>query len=101
MGSWTVWTQMYIADNDPKNPLLSPQFGNFKGIPSLYICVGTHEIHLDDCVNIARLASERGVEVTLRQWEGMIHAFPLLSPLFPEARQALGEICDFVKRKIS
>ncbi|GAP68081.1 acetyl esterase [Bacteroidales bacterium 6E] len=97
MGSWTVWTQMYIADNDPTNPLLSPQFGNFEGIPPLYICVGTHEIHFDDCMNIARLAREHGVDVTLRQWEGMIHAFPLLSPLFPEAKQALVEICDFLK----
>jgi acetyl esterase/lipase len=99
MGSWTVWTNMYIADNDPTNPLLSPQFGNFEGIPPLYICVGTHEIHYDDCVSIARLARQHGVDVTLREWPGMIHAFPLLSPLFPEAKLALHEICGFVRRQ--
>ena len=100
MGSWTVWTNMYIADNDPTNPLLSPQFGNFEGIPPLYICVGSHEIHYDDCVNIANLTRQHGVDVTLREWPGMIHAFPLLSPLFPEAKQALYEICEFVKQHV-
>lgn len=97
MGSWTRWTQYYIANNDPINPLLSPQFGNFKGIPPLYICVGTHEIHYDDCVSIANIAKRHGVDVTLRKWDKMIHAFPLLSPLFPEAKQALTEICQYVK----
>jgi acetyl esterase/lipase len=97
MGSWTRWTQYYIANNDPTNPLLSPQFGNFKGIPPLYICVGTHEIHYDDCVSIASITKRHGVDVTLREWDRMIHAFPLLSPLFPEAKQALGKIFEFVK----
>lgn len=98
MGSWTVWTQLYISDNDPKNPLLSPQFGNYEGIPPLYICAGTHEIHFDDCVNMARVAKQYDVEVTLRKWDKMIHAFPLLSPLFPEAKKALLEIGEFVKQ---
>ena len=100
MGSWTVWTNLYIGDHDPKDPLLSPQFGNYEGIPPLYICVGTHEIHLDDCVNVAEKARLSGVEVTLRKWDRMIHTFPLLTPLFPEARQAFEEICGFVKQNI-
>jgi len=99
-GSWTVWTQMYISDNDPKNPLLSPQFGNFEGIPPLYICVGTHEIHLDDCMNIAEKTKQQSVEVTLRKYDKMIHAFPLLSPLFPEAKKAHTEICEFIKDQL-
>lgn len=98
MNSWSVWTKLYIADNDPTNPLLSPQFGNFEGIPPLYICVGTYEIHFDDCVNISEIAKQFGVDVTLRIWDKMIHAFPLLSPLFPEAKKALYEVCEFIKQ---
>ncbi|MHC1780206.1 MAG: alpha/beta hydrolase [Bacteroidales bacterium] len=98
MGSWSVWTNYYIAGNDTRNPLLSPLFGNYEGIPPLYICVGTYEIHLEDCINVAKVARDYGVDVTLRKWEGMIHAFPLLTPLFPEAKQAFLEVCDFIKR---
>lgn len=100
MGSWTVWTNMYIAGSDIKNPLLSPQFGNYKGIPPLYFCIGTHEIHFDDCVNVARNAEQSGVDVTIKKWENMVHAFPLLTPLFPEAKKAFEEICAFVKQNI-
>jgi len=98
MGSWTTWTKMYVANSDTRNPILSPQFGNYAGMPPLFICVGTHEIHFDDCVNVANVATSYGVDVTFRKWDGMIHAFPLLSPLFPEAKMALQEIFEFVKR---
>ncbi len=101
MNSWSVWTNLYIAGSDPTDPLLSPSFGDFEGIPPLYICVGTHEIHYDDCINIAETARKYGVDVTLRVWDRMIHAFPLLSPLFPEAKEALDEICEFVNRYFS
>jgi len=100
-GSLDVWTKMYIGDNDPKNPVLSPQFGDFHGLPPIHICVGTHEIHLDDCIHIAKKATEHGVDVTLRKWPKMVHAFPLLSPLFPEAKEALADICTFVAHQLS
>ncbi len=100
MGSWSVWTQYYIDKSDPTLPLLSPQFGDFEGLPPLFICVGTHEIHLDDCVNLAEKAVGQGVEVTLSKWPKMVHAFPILSPLFPEAQKAMAEICRFAVHQI-
>lgn len=100
-GSWNIWLGFYIADNDPLDPILSPQFGDFSGLPPLHICVGTHEIHYDDCVNVAAKAGEAGVDVILSQWPRMVHAFPIMSPLFPEATRALNEICSFVKKQFS
>ena len=100
MGSWDLWTQYYIGDNDPTHPVLSPLFGDYHGLPPIYICVGTHEIHLNDCENVANRAKDQGVEVTLKKWDKMIHAFPLLSPLFPEAKQAMQEICDFTRSNL-
>ena len=95
IGSWNVWTKYYIDRNDPTLPLLSPQMGNYEGLPPLLICVGTHEIHLDDCINVAKKAEEHGVDVKLSVWPKMVHAFPILSPLFPEAKQAMSDICEF------
>ncbi len=96
-GSVEIWLSFYRGKTDPRNPLLSPQFGDFTGLPPLYICVGTYEIHYDDCVDLKNKAQEEGVKVTYRAWDKMVHAFPLLSPLFPEAKQAMDEICAFVK----
>jgi monoterpene epsilon-lactone hydrolase len=99
-GAWDVWTAYYIGNNDPTLPLLSPQMGSYEGLPPLFICVGTHEIHLDDCRNVARKAQDQGVEVTLREWPKMVHAFPILSPWFPEAERALEETCTFARQQV-
>lgn len=101
MGSWDVWTKLYIGNNDPTLSLLSPQMGDFTGLPPLLICVGTHEIHYDDCVSVAQKAKEHGVEVILSEWPKMVHAFPILSPLFPEAKNAMDEICEFVQNQLN
>ena len=97
MNSWTVWTNFYIAGNDPHHPWLSPLMADLTGLPPIMIQVGTHEIHLDDARNFATKAQQSGVEVTLRIWGGMVHAFPLLAPLFAEAQQAMDEIGTYVK----
>jgi len=52
-GDWNYWMNHYIADNDPANPLLSPLFGNYEGLPPIHICVGTHEIHYEDCIKVS------------------------------------------------
>lgn len=97
LNSWTVWTGLYIAGHDPHHPWLSPLMADLTGLPPIMIHVGTHEIHLDDARNFAIKAQQSGVQITLRIWEGMVHAFPLLAPLFPEARQAMAEIGTYVK----
>jgi acetyl esterase/lipase len=99
-GSWTIWTGWYIGNNDPHDPWLSPLMADLAGLPPIMIQVGTNEIHLDDSRNFAEKAKESGVAVTLRIWDGMIHAFPLLSPMFPEARNAMNEIGDYVRNHL-
>lgn len=99
-GSWTTWTGWYIGNNDPHDPWLSPLMADLTGLPPIMIQVGTHEIHLDDSRNFGEKAKESGVAVTLRIWDGMIHAFPLLSPMFPEAKNAMNEIGDYVRNNL-
>jgi len=74
--------------------------GDYTGLPPLHICVGTHEIHLDDYENTARKAKEQGVDVLMSKWDRIVHAFPILSPLFPEAKNKMAEICEFIKTPI-
>jgi acetyl esterase/lipase len=53
---------------------------------------------LDDSTRFAAKAKSAGVDVTLTVGEKMIHCYPLLAPMFPEATQAMDEICDFIKK---
>ena len=97
LGMSATCSYYYAGGNDPQLPWISPLFGNLHGLPPIYICVGGNETMLDDSIAYAEKAKAAGVDVTLKVWDGMFHCFPLLAPLFPEATQALGEICTFIQ----
>lgn len=90
----------YVGGGNPRHPYASPLFGNLRGLPPVMIQVGDDETLRDDSVRFAERAEAAGVEVSMKVWEGMFHCFPLLSPLFPEATEALIETCVFVRRKL-
>ena len=96
-GMSAVCSQYYAGDYDRELPYISPLYGDLHGLPPLLIQVGEYETLLDDSTRFAAKAEAAGVDVTLRVGEKMIHCYPLLAPLFPEASQALGETCDFIR----
>jgi len=96
-GMSMVCSKYYVGENDPYNPLISPLYGDLHRLPPVFICVGTYETMLDDSVRFAEKAKAADVDVTLRVWNEMVHCFPLMAPLFPEAIQALDEISNFIR----
>ncbi len=99
-GSWTVWGKYYAGDCDRTHPWMSPLYADLGGLPPLLIVVGTAEILLDDARSFARKAQAAGVDVTLGEWEGMVHCFPLFAPIIPEATQAWQQTCDFIRQHV-
>ena len=99
-GMCTVFSQYYVGDHDPGLPEISPLYGDLHGLPPLFITVGEYEVLLDDSTRFAAKAKEAGVDVTLKVEPGMFHCYPLCAPFFPEAKQAMAEICEFIKRHI-
>ncbi|NDJ74868.1 MAG: alpha/beta hydrolase [Chloroflexi bacterium] len=99
--SWTVFSQSYVADNDPTLPWISPLYGNLHDLPPLRMYVGEYEVMHDDSVRFAAKAQAAGVDVRLTVGEKMIHCYPICAPLFPEATAALAEICAFLRARVS
>jgi monoterpene epsilon-lactone hydrolase len=100
-GSWTVFSSYYVKDHDPGLPWISPLYGDLYGLPPLLIYIGADEFCLDDSTRFAEKAKNSGVDVTLRVGQGMVHCFPLLSPLFPEAKEAMLEIRTFINTHLN
>jgi epsilon-lactone hydrolase len=100
-GMSVVCSKYYAGENDPTLPWMSPLYGDLHGLPPLLIYVGSYETLLDDSTRFAEKAKAAGVEVTLRVGEGMFHCYPLMASLFPEATQALNEICTFITTHIA
>ena len=99
--SWTVFSHYYVQEQDPCHPWISPLYGNLEGLPPLRIFVGEYETLHDDSTCFAEKAKEAGVDVTLTVGEKMFHCYPVCAPIFPEATQAMREICAFIRTHIS
>ncbi len=100
-GSCNLWTKMYIGKHNFDDPFISPLYGDYQGFPRLMITIGTNEIHLDDALALAKKAKASAVDVELDIWDNMVHAFVIMSPLFPEAKQAMTNICQFIKKHLN
>ena len=84
------------APDDLTNPLASPLYGDYTGLPPVLIQVGAREVLLDDAVRVRDKASEAGVEVVYFEGEGLIHVWPVLAADAPESDAALRQISEFI-----
>lgn len=84
-------------DDDPKNPYISPLFGDFTGFPPILFQVGSIEMLLSDSLSAAKKARESGVKVELNVYEGMFHDFQMAGNLLPESKKAWEEVGNFIK----
>lgn len=86
----------YIGTADPKNPFISPVFGDFTGFPPILFQVGSYEMLLSDSISAAKKAKKAGVPVKCTVYEGMFHVFQMARGLLPESRKAWREIRDYL-----
>jgi acetyl esterase/lipase len=87
---------LYLGRTDPRDPLVSPLFGNLHGLPPLLIQVGSDELLLSDSTCLAEKAKTAGADVTLEVWEGMQHVWHFAASFIPEGREAIKRIGEFV-----
>lgn len=92
-----LYNSSYIGDADPKNPYLSPVFGDFAGLPPMLMQVGSEEMMLSDTLSAAGLARKAGIKRRLSVYEGMFHVFQMSLGLFPESREAWTEAGQFIQ----
>jgi acetyl esterase/lipase len=92
-----VFRDHYLGKTNPRNPLASPVFGDYRGLPPLLIQVGEHEMLRDDSVRVAKKARADGLTVKLEVWPGMFHVFQSHEPLLPEGKEAIEHLAAFMR----
>jgi len=100
-GSCYAFSKHYTGDQDPGLPLISPLYGDLRGLPPMLILAGDAETLYDDSVSFAEKAKAAGIEISLKIGKGMFHCYPLCAPLFPEATEAVEEIRHFIHKHIT
>ncbi len=94
------WAGWYCKGSEVSNPLISPRPQDMKGMPPIYIQVGTAEILYDMIETFCSKAREHGADVRLDIWEGMTHDFQAYGDDLKEAIDALGRIGRFADEQL-
>jgi acetyl esterase/lipase len=100
LNSWFVFSHHYVGKNDAKNPLISPLFGNLEALPPIFINSAVNDELYEDGEQFYLKAKAEGVDITFKAGIGMVHCYPLLAPMFPEATEAMNEIVQFIKQHL-
>lgn len=90
-----IYNKSYVANNDPRDPMISPVFGRWEGLPPLLVHAGADEILCSDALRIGELAKAAGVDVRLEIYPRMWHVWQLFLSL-PQATQSLDDIAGFL-----
>ena len=85
----------YVGDADPRDPRISPLFGDFTGFPPMLIQAGTDEMLLSDSEGVAAKARSAGVRIRFTKYEGMFHVFQLCGTMMEESKHAWAEVKRF------
>ena len=93
--------QAYLNGHDPKDPLASPLYGNFVGLPPVRVQVGDDEVLLDDSVRFVERAVAAGIDAQLDVWEGMPHGFVGSIAQTQAAASALSAIGEFLASRLA
>ena len=93
------WYAAYLGGEDPKNPYISPLYGDLKALPPILIQASTCEILYSDATRFVEKAKKMGVNAILQPWNDMPHVFQgTRSELIPEVLEAMDKIAEFTSK---
>jgi acetyl esterase/lipase len=85
----------YLGGEDPSNPLISPVYADYTGMPPMLVHAGTRDILLSDATRVVHQALKAGVAATLDVWEGMFHVHQHSN--LPESAEAMAAIAAYIE----
>lgn len=84
-----------LNGRDIKDPMVSPIYGEYQGLPPMYVLVSDSEMLLDDSLRLARRAQLYNVEVRVDIWRRVPHVWPAI-PFLPESAESLQRCGKFI-----
>lgn len=88
----------YLGATEATDPLASPLYADYAGLPPLLLQVGDAEVLLSDTTRVAEKARAAGVDVVEEVWDEMFHVWHAFAPMLPEGQAAIDRIGEFVNQ---
>ena len=93
----TQMTDMFLGNQDPRDPKASPLFADFTGAPPTWLTAGSTEFLRDDTLRLADRLTEQDVSVDVSIENDLPHVWPLFHNILPEARQTLADLAAWIR----
>ena len=90
----------YFQGHEPTDQLVSPIYGDLRGLPPMLITAATNEVLFNDATRLAERAQMAGVDVELKWVDDTVHVFPVFAFL-PEATDALQGFATWTRKHSS
>jgi acetyl esterase/lipase len=91
----------YANGHDLRDPMLSPVYGDLRGVPPTILTTGTRDLLLSNTVRVHRKLRQAGVDAALQVYEGQAHAYYARDDRIPETREAFEEIAAFFDKHLA
>lgn len=95
--SLPIVAKLYIGNEDPSHPHLSPLYGDWHNLPPLFVQAAHEEILLSDSLRLYDKVKNSKGAVTLEIWKNRFHAWPYFASFLPEAREAILHAKSFLE----
>jgi epsilon-lactone hydrolase len=90
----------YVGDTNPKDPVLSPIFGDLHGLPPTLFITSARDLLLSGTINLHRAYLLAGVDARLIVYDALPHAF-WYDPKLPEAIEANHLMANFFVQQLA
>ena len=86
----------WAGELNPRDPIVSPLYGDMQGLPPVDLFTGTWEVFYTDIVKTYDKMKAAGIDVSLHVKEKMGHVYPLWP--CPEGKEARKEIAEMISK---
>ncbi len=91
-----LWIGWILNRINPRNPVISPVYGDLSNLPPVLVHASEAEMLLDDGRRYVNRAQAAGSPAKLQTWSHVVHAWHFFNAELPEAREALEEVRKFL-----
>lgn len=95
------FASLYLAGQNPQDPLASPLYADLSGLPPTQVLVGSEEVLFSDSQRLVERINAAGGRAELSVWPKMPHVFPILAGVIPEGRRAIQDMSAFIRSELS
>jgi epsilon-lactone hydrolase len=94
--SAVLWATWLFTRINPRDPVVSPVYGDLSRLPPVLVQVSSAEMLHDDARRYVNRAVAAGSPAQLQTWAHMVHVWQIFHPELPEGRAALEEAARFL-----